>query len=600
MPDDLTRRTLTSAGFRGMPGGSVELSFSSDRPVDMGTGLEVLEHKPGSVDLSRLTDGAPLLLDHDRTRQIGVVQSAWLDGGKGRARVRFSKSPLGQEILQDVKDGIRKSVSVGYRVIRDTFKGDIRHVTSWLPMELSIVSMPADTSVGVGRSAPKSKLQPVNFLKKTDGTPNPKPTNSNQKGNRMTIKEMTEARALAWEKIDALDNQGELTDMEQEYRSTLEAEAERLTKDINRQNRLLREEGNAVHIRNRDHCKGQYSLLKALRQHANGHLDGIEAETASELEKVQGRAASGIYVPLAAFSTRDLSVTGGTSTQHGGAMVGTDTSGFIDALRNRLVLGQLGATTLSGLSGNISVPRQVAASAATWKSETAELDEASPAFASMDLSPKRVGAFTVVSKQLLVQTDSTVERLIRDDLLSAVATALDAAAINGSGSGAVPEGILRTTGIGAVIGGTNGAAPDWKDLTDLLAALAVDNVPDGSLGWVTNPLVRAKLQQTLAVSEGDSTSLWDKAIRDLPGQWAITNQVPSTLDKGSSTGVCSAIVCGDFRNLVMGIFGQAADVVVDHYTLATSGQTRIIVNFFCDVGIRRAEGFAAMQDALTA
>jgi HK97 family phage major capsid protein len=149
---------------------TLEMSFSSEHPVERsfrdgsGTFQEVLDHSPASVSLNRLNGQAALLLNHDPDRQIGVVERAWLDGKKLRATVRFSSSSLGEEIFRDVKDGIRNLVSIGYR-LTDRSKVDIEErdgveayrFRAWEPYEGSIVSIPADPTVGVGRNQEANK-----------------------------------------------------------------------------------------------------------------------------------------------------------------------------------------------------------------------------------------------------------------------------------------------------------------------------------------------------------------------------------------------------------------------------------------------------------
>jgi len=156
---------------------TVELAFSSEEPVERSFGREVLDHDPKSVNLSRLNGGAPLLLEHDRGEQIGVVEDARVDPDKvGRATVRFSKAARAQEIFQDVLDGIRRMVSVGYRVdefVQDSVDGDgpeTYRAKSWSPLEVSIVSIPADTSVGVARGEDEPETEPE---PKTEPEPQP-------------------------------------------------------------------------------------------------------------------------------------------------------------------------------------------------------------------------------------------------------------------------------------------------------------------------------------------------------------------------------------------------------------------------------------------
>ena len=148
---------------------TVTLAFSSETPYlrNFGGVLadEVLDHSSKSVDLSMLKDGAPLLVDHDVTDQVGVIEEAIIGSDRiGRVKARFGKSVRASEVREDVKDKIRRKVSVGYEILEYRVEPgagrngvDIYRVTKWLPLEVSIVSIPADNTVGVGRNHTNSK-----------------------------------------------------------------------------------------------------------------------------------------------------------------------------------------------------------------------------------------------------------------------------------------------------------------------------------------------------------------------------------------------------------------------------------------------------------
>ena len=144
------------------------IPVSSEMPVARWWGTEILEHSMDAVDMSRLQDGAPLLLDHDPTRQVGVVESASLQDQRLHATVRFSRSALGEEVMQDVIDGIRRNVSIGYQIqdIED-LGGETFAATRWSPMEISVVSVPADNTVGFGRSD-SDGASPLDLLTQKD------------------------------------------------------------------------------------------------------------------------------------------------------------------------------------------------------------------------------------------------------------------------------------------------------------------------------------------------------------------------------------------------------------------------------------------------
>jgi len=134
---------------------TVEVSFSSEEPVERYFGTEILDHEPDSVDLSRLNNKAAVLEDHQGA-QIGVVEGAKIENGRGLAKLRFSKVGRGAEVWQDIVDGIRSNISFGYQLndltrVKDTEDPTYRSY-SWMPFEISVVGTPADTTIGVGRS----------------------------------------------------------------------------------------------------------------------------------------------------------------------------------------------------------------------------------------------------------------------------------------------------------------------------------------------------------------------------------------------------------------------------------------------------------------
>jgi len=344
-----------------------------------------------------------------------------------------------------------------------------------------------------------------------------------------------------------------------------------------------------------------YSITRAIRQAGQGRLDGLEAEVSQEHERRSGSAPAGFFVPHSALiEQRGMSV-GNDSGIYGGNTVAKRVDSFIEALRPMLACARAGATIMSGLTSNVGIPRHKAASTATWKGETAELDEATPEIEEVLLQPKRIGAWTKLSKQLIVQSSPDVEAFVRRDLIEAIAVGFDYAAINGTGADDQPTGILATSGIGDVAGGTNGLAPTWAHISALVAAVANANALAGKPGFVFSTKVESKLRSTVKVTSTDSKMILEEGQTTLSGQpWLSSNNAPDDLDKGSAEGICSAILFGNWEDLILASFGHAADLVVDPFTLATSGQTRIVIQSLADIGIRRAASFAAMKDALTA
>ena len=163
------RRTLGTASLQRMEGEGNErkftLSFSSEEPYERWFGLEILDHAPGAVDLQRINEIGCLLFNHNRDAVIGKINRAWLEGNRGMAEVEFDTDDQSEIIFQKVKSGTLKGVSVGYRIdsleevqagktsADGRFTGPCEIARKWWPFEISIVSVPADATVGVGREA---------------------------------------------------------------------------------------------------------------------------------------------------------------------------------------------------------------------------------------------------------------------------------------------------------------------------------------------------------------------------------------------------------------------------------------------------------------
>jgi HK97 family phage major capsid protein len=603
---------------------TVELSFSSEAPVSRWFGNEVLSHAPGSVRLGRLNGGAALLLDHNPEKQIGIVVSARIDpDGKGRAKVRFGKSALAAEIFQDVADGIRRLVSVGYLIHKQETQGktggvETVRVSDWEPYEISLVSIPADDSVGVGRAIsthtnPKNNnsvnrsqiiaalvADNINYQDSMsdDQLRSLLPSNSNsaaaERSRVMTIGEIGAQASRSGIQFDERSAIADGLSPEQCRQRVYDSL-------MSRQSNFTPGAPAPEYSRSEQRDMSRYSLCRAIHMAGQGRLDGLEAEVSQELSRSMGKAPAGFYVPHSALMQRaGMSVTN-DSGAYGGDNVGLVIGSFIDALRPMLAVAKLGATVLSGLTSNVSLPRQSAASTATWKPETGDLDERTPAIDQVPLTPKRIGAFTKFSKQLVVQSSPDVEAFVRRDLMEAVAIGFDYAAIAGTGADDQPTGILNTPGIGSVVGGTNGADPTWAHIVALMAAVANTNASGGQAGYLFSTKIEAKFRNTVKVASTDSRMLLEDGQTTLSGKkWEASNNVPDNLTKGSATAICSAIIFGNWADVILASFGNGVDMIVDPYTLATSGQTRVVVNSLCDVGIRRPASFAAMKDALTA
>lgn len=413
----------------------------------------------------------------------------------------------------------------------------------------------------------------------------------------LELKEQREALTQELQGLVATSEGREFTDDEATQFDAKEAQIKDLNKRIESEERKAKYRKVARDkkvVTPEAEAKRDYSVAKAISESLSGKLTGLEAEMDVEARK-SGMHFDGFGIPSMLVQER-TTLTAGTAATAGNLIETSLSNNLIKSLQPNPVMFQAGATVFSGLQGNVDIPRETAAVSATWEGETDASAESNPTYDKLSLSPNRLGAHTIISKQLLLQNrfiaDAEIAQLIRE----ATARKLDATIINGQDSGTDPfDGILNLTGIGDVAGGTNGANPTWANIVGLESEVATDNALMGSLFYLTTPGVRGYLKTKakdagsgLFVVEGDSTN----------GYPVFTStQVPSTLNKGTSTGVCHAIIYGNASDVVVGNWG-GYDIVVDPYTGASTTTVKIYVNSWWDVVYRHAESFAAMKDAL--
>lgn len=344
-------------------------------------------------------------------------------------------------------------------------------------------------------------------------------------------------------------------------------------------------------------------ILQAGRsERATGFIKEMHEEGVKEMQSQGLSVGEGIVIPTKALRSQKqiearASQIAGTNNV-GGYLVETSVDGgVIEFLGNRLVLPGLGAMTLDNLVGNLNMPTGTTGLTTTWATEVATSTETNETFGVVSYSPNRLAGFTNISKQLIAQGNSSISTYLSNEIKRAFARAWEAAAIHGNGSGIA--GITGTAGIGSVVGGTNGLAPTWAHIVDLYKQVAIDNGDVTS--YLTNAAVVGKLQTVSKQASGvEGNFILNDAKGPLNGlPLAVTNNVSSTLDKGTSTGVCSAIIAGNFSDLGLASWG-GIEIFFDPYTQAKAGMTVMHVNGYVDANVHRAVSFAAMLDALTA
>jgi HK97 family phage major capsid protein/HK97 family phage prohead protease len=575
---------------------TIELAFSSDAEIERWSGIiEVLDHSREAVELDRLNDGGAFLFNHDRDQVIGVVEDARIDSdGKGRARVRFGSSAFAEEKWRDVQDGILRHISVGYRIkevklAEEREDADVYRVSKWEPYEVSLVTVPADTSVGIGRS--QSNHQPSQIKNMSQQTPEASVPQIDLVAERNAARndEQNRVRTI----LEAGKKYG-MADLAQEAvvagKSIDEARGLMLD-ELNKRNSAIQDASRPVGLSDKE--ARNFSFLKLVRALAAEPTDKATREAARfELEacaaaadQITHRSPKGTMIPvdvlrasMAERSTNTVSVKTGTGYITGGAnMVDTTllASSFVDLLRNRTVLMNLG-TPLSGLVGNVDIPTQTSGSSGYWIGEDADATKDDIDFGIIQLRPRTVANYGEITRRMLMQPSMDVEALFRADLARGLALAIDAAGFYGDGTGNTPIGIKSTSGINT----QNFAAiqPTFSELVGMETSIDQDNALAGSLAYIGNTTLRGHAKTTLKFSGIDGT-LWEPGNTLNGYRTEITNQVTS-----------GDVFFGNFADLLVGMWG-GLEITVDPYTHSTKGRLRIVAMQDVDFLVRRAASF---------
>lgn len=593
---------------------TVELAFASELPYERWWGVEVLDCTPTAMRQGRIGNGrAPLLCDHDTRDQVGVVQSVTIGADRvARAVVRFGKGERASEIFQDVVDGIRANVSVGYlihkaQLVETNDDGDDTYrVTDWEPYEVSIVSVPADASVGVGRSAEDPRIAIEQAAPASAPEFLSPPATTEQRN--MQAPDTTQAVQAAAPAAPALNISADAANIrkaEQARVSEILAVGDQFAAQGGREialraieagqnvdavraeimNALAAKQTSAVtHLDMTPAEVKRFSVLRAVRAmvEKDPRVAGIEREANAAICKRLGIPEApngGFFVPMDVQGhKRDLTV--GTATA-GGNLVATDlaASSFIELLRARSVVAALGATMLPGLVGAVAIPKQTGAATAYWlANEAAAATESQQTIGQVPLAPKNLAAYTEVSRQLMLQSTPAADQLVMADFARVLGLAVDLAALEGPGTGGAPTGIAATAGIGSVTGTTLGLAGIVEFQTDVASGNAL--TPNSA--YVTTPSVAALLMQRQRFASTD-TPLWTGNVLDgnvMGYRGATTTQLTA-----------ASMIFGDFSNVVIGEWGFL-EIALNPYASFAAAITGIRAIQTVDVAIRQAAAFS--------
>jgi HK97 family phage major capsid protein/HK97 family phage prohead protease len=578
--------------------GVMEFSFSSELPVERWWGTEILSHDPSSVNLER-ANTMNFLWNHDRDVVLGRVESVSIAGDKrGYCKVRWSNRKSIEEYKQDVADGILTNVSFAYMIddvteVKSEGEDESVYVCSWTPLEISLVSVPQDASVGIGRALSENNLE-----------------DTENNGRKMEISEYRQEESKRIVSIHELANtygNKELAEKLIQDGATIEAARSAYLSIVTAQPQTPIAAVAPLGFSEKENKS--YSILRAINACLTGDWSkaGFEKECSQELitRSKKTPTSNGFFMPvrdLKIYGERATYATGATTT--GGFTVETNllAENFIDALRNRAVIFSLGAQMLSGLQGNVDIPAQNAVTTTYWVSEGGNLTQSEATFRQIGMRPKTIGAMSKFTRQTLLQSAIDIEQFIRRDFAAQMALGIDLAAIAGTGINNQPTGILNTSGIGSVVGGTNGAAPTWDNIVGLETAVSVANANINTCSYLVNASTRGRLKRTQKFSGTNGDPIWETQGMDsmMNGYRVSTsNQIASNLTKGSGTNL-SALLFGDFSSLFVGEWG-ILEILVNPYadTDYPSGNIAVRALQTMDVAVRYAQSFAAMTDAIT-
>jgi HK97 family phage major capsid protein len=628
--ESLQTRTITFRADERLNDGRIPVVVSSDAVVTVSDGPEVLVHEPDAVDLTRAP--LPIIATHRSGQMnVGVVEDLRLAGGELRGFARFGERQEAVEIRKDVENKILRSVSAGYARIKGRIRDDgVLITTRWMPTHAAIVAEPADVRAGFYRSADGAIPQFEVIDERSAAAPeahecrerptHPAETAKPEKEVIMTEKnaeagvtaeqhrepehqtrstpsvevirepgpsavDLERGRRRAIEnlcKANRIDNS--IRDMWIGQGATMEQVSDDLLNILEERGRTNPQPASKIGLSGND--VQNFSMARAILacRDQNWTNAGFELEcsraVAQKLNLVPN--PNKFYVP---FEVMERPVAGRRALNagaagEGGNLVATDNIGFIEMLRNRSVAFRMGARRLSGLQGNVTIPRQSAAATNYWlATEATEITPSQQTFQQVSLTPHTAGAYTEISRQLLLQSSPSAEGIVTDDLAQVVARAADFAALAGAGTGGSPTGLLETSGIGSVTGTSLAYAGILEFQTDVATA----NVEPQAGGYVTTPAVAALLMQRARFSNTD-TPLWAGNIWDgqVSGFRAMSsNQIPA-----------ATMIFGDWQELVIGEWG-VLEVEVNPYANFQAGVVGVRAMYSMDVGVRRPFAFSA-------
>lgn len=569
----ITEKTSWNADTR-----ELSLAFASELPVSRWYGTEILSCRAGDVDLVALNNRAALLEQHDPEMRIGGVMSATVGADSVCRAVVKVRRDYAKTLGEDIEDGIPPKVSVGYELTRkievtEDKETGLRTIRwAWRPVEISLVSVPADDTVGIGRASEPvvvadehKPVTPAEAAKETRMSDTvavvadaPAPVNPSKDAAEIV-------------KLGRLHNNQELAERALSEGMSLDAfRAELLAAKASKPaSPVIGLDAKEVR---------RYSFLNVINALAGARVDlGFERECSDAVAAKIGRTPRGLFVPYdVQIAQRDLQI---ASAGTGSAFVATQLmpGSFIDALHANLALQALGVPIMSGLVGDIAIPKGGIATG-YWVDETTAPTESTPTLAQVTGSPNACGTYIDISRKLLKQSSVDIEAWTRNAIARALAKVIDQAAFNGGGT-TEPTGLL--TGPLSTDVSVTAGTPTYAEMVNIPATVEGNNVMLDNCKWAVTSEVFWKLAAT-ATSTNGPKFIADYETGRILGKPAVV----------SSNVTANYGIFGDWSQMILAMWGNGLDLNVDTSSGSTTGLVRVVGFMDVDILIAHAEAFA--------
>jgi HK97 family phage major capsid protein len=624
---EITREVTFDLAARADGSDLIPVVISSDAVVMMQDGPEILLHTREAVDLRRAP--LPIIATHGSGQvNVGLIDDLRIEGGKMRGMARFGKRPEARGYEEDVLSGVIRSVSAGYSRMHATIRRDGVLVTDrWMPSHVAMVAEPADINAGFYRSAGEPAEAFVIEQEQEaatqiaaeaaavrDAVTTPAGIPAEPKGRQMSEAATAPAGAPPAEpkqpvgnaveiegaRVKAITNLAKACNADDRFvrhwistGASVETVSEELMKVVETRSQSAPTSPAMLGMERKE--VENWSLFRAMRALDSGDWEkaGLElaaSKAVQERTQIAPRSKHSILVPLdvlarsmqinamrQAAARRDLTAASGPA---GGYLVETENQGFVELLRNASVCYAMGATRLSGLQGNVTIPKRTAGATGYWlATESTAITESNQTFGQIAMSPKTCGAYNEISRQLMMQSSPAAEDLVMSGLALDVGTAVDLAGLNGSGAAGQPLGVIGTSGIGTT---ASLATLAYTQIMEFQTDVAAANALGGNLGYVTTPTV-AGLGKIRVKYTSTASPLWEGRLERglIDGYPAMSsNQMPA-----------GNILYGDWSQLVIGEWG-VLEIAVNQQANFPAGIIGVRALYSVDVAVRIPGAFS--------